>query len=108
MIAVIFEVWPRPEYKDRYLALAAEIRTLLESIDGFISVERFESLTAEGKLLSLSFFENEAAVMAWRETLEHKKAQALGRSQYFSDYRLRVCSVMRDYGPDTRQQAPSL
>ena len=108
MIAVIFEVWPSPEYKDRYLELAAEIKPLLESIEGFVSVERFESLTTEGKLLSLSFFEDEAAVIAWRETLEHKKAQALGRSQYFSNYRLRVCSVMRDYGPDTRQQAPQI
>lgn len=108
MIAVVFEVWPSPEYKGRYLELAAEIKPLLESIEGFVSVERFESLTTEGKLLSLSFFEDEAAVMAWRETLEHKKAQSLGRNQYFSNYRLRVCSVMRDYGPNDRQQAPQL
>lgn len=108
MIAVVFEVWPSPEYKGHYLELAAEIKPLLESIEGFVSVERFESLTTEGKLLSLSFFEDEAAVMAWRETLEHKKAQSLGRNQYFSNYRLRVCSVMRDYGPNDRQQAPQL
>jgi heme-degrading monooxygenase HmoA len=108
MIAVVFEVWPSPEYKGRYLELAAEIKPLLESIEGFVSVERFESLTTDGKLLSLSFFKDEAAVIAWRETLEHKKAQALGRSQYFSNYRLRVCSVMRDYGPNDRQQAPQL
>ncbi len=106
MIAVIFEVWPSVEYKSRYLEVAAELRPLLEKIDGFISVERFESITTEGKMLSLSFFENEEAVMAWRETLEHKKAQAIGRNQYFSDYRLRVCSVLRDYGLDDRAQVP--
>lgn len=107
MIAVVFEVWPNPEYKESYLEIAAELRPLLESIEGFISVERFESITTEGKLLSLSFFENETAVRAWRETLEHKKAQAIGRNQYFSDYRLRVCSVLRDYGPIKREQVPA-
>ncbi|MGB0865824.1 MAG: antibiotic biosynthesis monooxygenase family protein [Granulosicoccaceae bacterium] len=106
MIAVIFEAWPKAEHKEHYLELAAEIRPLLESIEGFVSVERFESLTTEGKLLSLSFFDNEKAVMAWRETLEHKKAQSIGRNQYFANYHLRVCSVMRDYGPEQRAQAP--
>lgn len=86
--------------------VAAELLPLLQAIDGFISVERFQSISDEGKLLSLSFFENEQAVMAWRETLEHKRAQALGRDSYFSDYRLRVCSVLRDYGPKVRHQAP--
>ncbi len=107
MIAVIFEVWPAPEHRDKYLQIAAELRPLLENIEGFISVERFQSITTEGKLLSLSFFEDEQAVMAWRQTLEHRKAQSIGRSEYFSDYRLRVCSVLRDYGPSDREQVPS-
>jgi len=106
MIAVIFEVWPTAEHKSSYLEVAAELRVLLESIEGFISIERFESITTEGKMLSLSFFEHEAAVMQWRQTLEHKKAQAIGKNKYFDDYRLRVCSVLRDYGPHNREQAP--
>lgn len=107
MIAVIFEVWPDPEHRSAYLDIAAELKPLLEQIDGFISVERFESLTTEGKMLSLSFFRDEAAVMAWRNTVEHRKAQAIGRGQYFSDYRLRVCSVIRDYGMLERDQIPA-
>ena len=106
MIAVIFEVWPKQAYKDDYLQVAAELRTLLESIDGFISVERFESLTDTGKLLSLSFFENEEAVVAWRNTQEHRGAQAIGRNKYFADYRLRIASVIRDYGKEERTQVP--
>ena len=107
MIAVVFEVWPDPDNRSRYLDLAAELKPLLESIDGFISVERFESLTESGKMLSLSFFRDEQAVMAWRNTLEHRKAQALGRSGYFLNYRLRVCEVLRDYGMRERDQIPA-
>ncbi len=106
MIAVIFEVWPDPKHRDAYLDIAAELRPLLESIDGFVSVERFESLSETGKMLSLSFFEDEAAVMAWRNTLEHRKAQALGRQGYFLEYRLRVCDVLRDYSLTERNQVP--
>jgi heme-degrading monooxygenase HmoA len=106
MIAVIFEVWPRPELKHQYLAIAGELRARLEAIDGFISVERFESLTEAGKILSLSFFRDEAAVAAWRNTLEHRSAQAAGRSAIFADYRLRVAQVLRDYGKTAREEAP--
>jgi heme-degrading monooxygenase HmoA len=106
MIAVIFEVWPRAELKDRYLSIAAELRGQLQAIDGFISVERFESLSEAGKILSLSFFRDEAAVAAWRNTLEHRSAQAAGRSAIFADYRLRVAEVVRDYGMTARAQAP--
>lgn len=106
MIAVIFEVWPDASHRGAYLDIAAELKPLLERIDGFISVERFESLTEEGKLLSLSFFRDEAAVVEWRNTLEHRKAQAIGRSSYFRDYRLRVCTVLRDYGKTARDQVP--
>jgi heme-degrading monooxygenase HmoA len=106
MIAVIFEVWVKPELKHRYLAIAAELRGQLEAIDGFISVERFESLSEPGKLLSLSFFRDEAAVAAWRNTLEHRAAQAAGRAAIFADYRLRVTEVLRDYGMQARAQAP--
>jgi heme-degrading monooxygenase HmoA len=107
MIAVIFEVWPKPERKQNYLDIAAELRPLLEKIDGFISIERFESLSAPGKILSLSFFRDEAAVEAWRRTNAHRLAQAKGRDEIFADYRLRVAGVIRDYGKNERAQVPS-
>ena len=106
MIAVIFEVWPKAERRDRYLAIAAELKARLQAIDGFISVERFESLTEPGKILSLSFFRDEAAVAAWRNTIEHRAAQAAGREAIFADYRLRIAEVIRDYGMNAREQAP--
>ena len=107
MIAVIFEVWPKPGHKQRYLELAAELRPLLDTIDGFISIERFESLYEPGKMLSLSFFRDEAAVSAWRNLEPHRHAQALGRSEIFSDYRLRIAGVIRDYGMSDRAQVPA-
>src|SRR3981081_4032901 len=106
MIAVIFEVWPRPEHKKEYLDLAAELKPILETIDGFISVERFESLTQKGKILSLSLFRGEAAVAAWRNVAQHRKSQAKGRAKIFENYRLRIASVIRDYGMNEREQAP--
>lgn len=106
MIAVIFEVWPQPEHRQDYLQAAAELRPLLESIEGFIAVERFESLAEPGKLLSLSFFESEEAVDRWRRLPEHRKAQALGRGHYFAGYRLRVARVLRDYTHGDRAAAP--
>lgn len=107
MIAVIFEVWPKPGRKKDYLDLAAELRPLLEQIDGFISIERFESLYDPGKILSLSFFRDEAAVHAWRSTNDHRLAQARGRGEIFENYRLRVAGVIRDYGKNERAQVPS-
>ena len=106
MIAVIFEVWPKGPRKQDYLNIAAELRPLLEKIDGFISIERFESLYEPGKILSLSFFRDEAAVNAWRNTIEHRRAQSKGRHEIFANYRLRVASVIRDYGMDEREQVP--
>ncbi len=106
MIAVIFEVRPRPEHKQEYLDLAAELRPMLATIDGFISIERFESLTEKGKILSLSFFRDEEAVAAWRNVSQHRKAQGKGRAAIFEDYRLRIAGVIRDYGMDDRAQAP--
>jgi heme-degrading monooxygenase HmoA len=106
MIAVIFEVWPADGRKDDYLGLAAALRRDLEDIDGFISVERFQSLTEPGKLLSLSFWRDEAAVRAWRTNAAHRPAQQAGRGGIFADYRLRVASVVRDYGMNERAQAP--
>ena len=98
MIAVIFEVIPGEGQKEPYLEMAAKMRPLAEAIPGFISVERFESLTQPGKLLSLSFWEDEAAVIRWRQLAEHRGAQRAGRQVMFDDYRLRVVSVIRDYG----------
>lgn len=106
MIAVIFEVWPHEEHRGAYLDIAAELRPLLEEVDGFISVERFESLTEPGKMLSLSIFRDEQAVLAWRNIAEHRSAQAKGRAGVFKNYRLRVASVLRDYGMTERDEAP--
>src|ERR1700741_2844087 len=106
MIAVIFEVWPKPEGKQEYLDIAASLRPLLDGIDGFISIERFESLSEPGKLLSLSFWRDEEAVARWRTMEQHRAAQAKGRARIFDDYRLRIAEVSRDYGKADRAQAP--
>ncbi|WP_029009077.1 antibiotic biosynthesis monooxygenase family protein [Azospirillum halopraeferens] len=106
MIAVIFEVRPAEGQSDRYLDLAARLRPELETIDGFLSIERFRSLSDPDKILSLSFWRDEAAVTAWRTHAGHRAAQAQGRGGVFADYRLRVAAVVRDYGPDDREQAP--
>lgn len=106
MIAVIFEVWPKEGCLDAYLEIAHGLRPRLDEIDGFISIERFQSMYEEGKLLSLSIWRDEAAVTAWREQIAHRAAQARGRGELFADYRLRVAEVLRDYGPTDRAQAP--
>jgi heme-degrading monooxygenase HmoA len=107
MIAVIFEVWPADGRKDEYLDLAAALKPTLQGIEGFISVERFQSLTDPSKLLSLSFFRDEAAVQQWRNVQAHRTAQAHGRDGVFRDYRLRIAGVMRDYGLHERDEAPT-
>ncbi len=107
MIAVIFEVTPSADGRDRYLELAAELKPLLQEIDGFLSIERFQSLTDPGKLLSLSFWRDEAAVQAWRRLEAHRQAQSEGRAGVFADYRLRVAAVLRDYGMQARDEAPA-
>ena len=106
MIAVIFEVWPAEGRAAEYFDLAAALRADLERIDGFISIERFESLTTKGKYLSLSFWRDDEAVRQWRNLETHRSAQARGRSGIFADYRLRVASVARDYGMNERSEAP--
>ena len=107
MIATIFEVWPTEGRAVEYLDLATSLRTDLKKIDGFISIERFESLTTKGKYLSLSFWRDEEAVRVWRNLEKHRKAQVNGRGGIFADYRLRVASVVRDYGMQNRSDAPS-
>jgi len=106
MIAVIFEVTPADGQRERYLGLAAQLRPQLERIDGFISVERFQSLTQPGKLVSLSFWRDEEAVRRWRELEAHRAAQRAGRDEVFAGYRLRVAQVIRDYGMFERDEAP--
>ena len=106
MIAVIFEVWPAPGHKEDYLAIAAKLKPELEKMDGFISVERFQSLTDPTKLLSLSFWRDEDAVRNWRNHADHRRSQAAGRGGVFADYRLRIAAVVRDYGIAERGQAP--
>jgi len=106
MYAVIFEVEPKSGRQKDYLEIAASLRPELEKIDGFISIERFESLTNKGKLLSLSFWRDADAVQRWREHLEHRAAQAKGRAEIFADYRISVVSVERQYGMFDRGDAP--
>ena len=107
MIAVIFEVWPADGRRQTYLDIAAELRPELERIDGFLSIERFQSLVDETKLLSLSFWRDESAVAAWRNTEHHRSAQKAGRHGVLRDYRLRVAHVLRDYGMNARAEAPA-
>lgn len=106
MIAVIFEVQPTDAGRAAYFDHAAALKPMLEPLDGFISVERFQSLADPARLLSLSFWRDEAAVRAWRETQRHREAQAAGRGGLFQGYRLRVAQVMRDYGLHDRAQVP--
>src|SRR6266568_4884323 len=106
MHAVIFEVEPETGRRQDYLDIAAKLRPELEKIDGFVSIERFESLTTPGKILSLSLWRDEEAVRAWRNVEEHRRIQAAGRQSIFADYRLRVAAVIRDYGMNDRAQAP--
>ena len=106
MIAVIFEVEPAPGAMEQYLEHAARLRPHLEKIDGFISVERFASLTTPGKYLSVSFWRDEKALTAWRREAYHRLAQHKGRTEMFAGYRLRVAHVLRDYGMHERAEAP--
>ena len=106
MIAVIFEVEPAAGQRQAYLDIAAGLRPLLDGIDGFISIERFEILTRPGRILSLSFWRDEAAVRAWRGVEAHRGALGAGRGGMFADYRIRVAGVIRDYGLVERDGAP--
>ncbi|MBL8669988.1 MAG: antibiotic biosynthesis monooxygenase [Alphaproteobacteria bacterium] len=106
MIAVIFEVWPAEGRAAEYFGRAAALRPELERIDGFISVERFQSVAAPGKYVSLSFWRDEQAAARWREHAEHRVAQESGRAGIFQDYRIRVAKVARDYGMHQRKEAP--
>ena len=106
MIAVIFEVEPAAGKRDAYLGIAAQLRPLLDGIDGFLSIERFQSLADPNRVLSLSFWRDEEAVKAWRNTEEHRQAQQAGRGGIFAGYRLRIAHVVRDYGLTEREEAP--
>ena len=107
MMAVILEVQPAPGQRGAYLDAAAALRPLLERIDGFVSIERFESLGTPGKLLSLSYWRDEDAVARWRQAEAHRATQQAGRARIFDGYRLRVAAVVRDYGMHDRAQAPA-
>lgn len=106
MIAVIFEVWPADGRADEYFGLASSLRADLERVDGFVSIERFESLVTKGKYLSLSFWRDEESVRKWRSLEGHRNAQVKGRAGVFANYRLRVAAVVRDYGMNDRNEAP--
>lgn len=107
MLAVIFEFEPVPERRQDYLDFAAALGTELEDIDGFISIERFESLSRPGRLLSLSYWRDEAAIERWRNLEKHRSAQRASREGIMADYRLRVASIMRDYSMSERAEAPA-
>jgi heme-degrading monooxygenase HmoA len=107
MVSVIFEVWPDPAHREGYLNWAAELKTELLKMDGFISIERFQSLSEPDKLLSLQFWRDESCLQAWRNLEAHRAAQSAGRSTMFRDYRLRIAEVIRDYGLKERDEAPA-
>lgn len=106
MIAVIFEVEPAPGERQTYLDEAVDLKPVLETIDGFISVERFQSLASEARMLSLSFWRDEASIARWRNMPRHRAAQHMGRESVFAEYRLRIAAVIRDYGLRSREDAP--
>jgi heme-degrading monooxygenase HmoA len=107
MVSVIFEVWPHPDHRQGYLNWAAELREELLKMDGFISIERFQSLSNPDKLLSLQFWRDDACLRAWRNLEAHRAAQSAGRTTMFKEYRLRIAEVTRDYGLNERAQAPA-
>lgn len=107
MIAVIFEVFPAAGHKDEYLKIAAQLRPELEKIDGFISIERFQSIQDNQKMVSLSFWRDEEAIQQWRKLEVHRAAQTKGRASIFDNYRLRIADVKRDYGMFDRNEAPA-
>ncbi|OFS08890.1 MULTISPECIES: antibiotic biosynthesis monooxygenase family protein [Hafnia] len=102
MIAVIFEANSHLDKQARYLDIASELKPLLEQIDGFIAIERFQSLSETGKILSLSWWRDEESVLAWKKNVFHQQAQAEGRASIFSYYRIRVARVLRDYSSENR------
>lgn len=106
MVSVIFEVWPHPDHKQGYLDWAAELKSEVEKMDGFISMERFQSLTDPSKLLSLQFWRDDSCLTAWRNLEAHRAAQGAGRATMFKEYRLRIAEVTRDYGLNARDEAP--
>ena len=107
MIAVIFEAIPAPGKWDEYLDIAAGLKPELSKIEGFISIERFQSIGNPEKVLSLSFWKDEESIKQWRNTEMHRLAQSKGREGIFKDYRLRIADVSRDYGMLDRKEAPA-
>lgn len=107
MIAVIFETWPKDKKYQEYLNIAANLKPELMGMDGFLSVERFQSLNDDKKILSLSFWQDETSVKKWRNSLSHRNAQAKGRNSIFDDYHIRIASVTRDYSMQDRHQTPT-
>lgn len=104
MIAVLFEADVAPAQQARYLQLAAELKPLLADIEGFISIERFQSLTTQGKILSLSWWQNEEAVLQWKSNVMHKAAQEEGRQSIFAFYRIRIMQLAREYSSEHREK----
>lgn len=107
MVTIIFEVWPHPDHRDGYLNWAADLKNELVKMEGFLSIERFQSLTEPDKLLSLQFWRDEECLARWRQLEAHRAAQSAGRSTMFREYRLRVAEVVRDYGLNARDEAPA-
>jgi heme-degrading monooxygenase HmoA len=106
MIAVIFEFTPTPGRFAEYMDLVGRLKPELEKAEGFVSLERFESITAPGKFVSLQFWRDEESVRRWRNLQQHREAQKRGRGGIFASYRLRIAGVLRDYTMDQRDEAP--
>jgi heme-degrading monooxygenase HmoA len=102
MIAVLFEADAVPKHQARYLQLAGELRPELDNVKGFISIERFQSLSTQGKILSLSWWESEEAVLEWKKNMRHQAAQKEGQQTIFAHYRIRVANVLREYSSENR------
>lgn len=96
MFSVIFEVQPRVDQWDAYLANAAMLRPELTQVVGFVDNIRYKSLTRDGWILSLSDWRDEKAVVRWRTAMRHHEVQDLGRSEILINYHLRVGQVTAD------------
>lgn len=106
-IVVLFEVKPTKEGMKRYLELAGKLKPFLNGFEGFVSAERFTSISEDGKLLSMNIWESEEALSRWRNVVEHRMSQAEGRDKLFESYKITVCNVIREYGMNNREFAPS-
>lgn len=96
MVVVIFEVFFKPGQEAAYLEIARKLREHVLQAPGFIGMERFRSIANEGKICSVSFWEDEASVEAWKNFPQHLAAQQHGKEHLFAKYRIRVAKVLHE------------